>query len=112
MKEKTNTKEDSIVFTAYGGSLDYFAERNVIWVIDEFPDVMHTSNSTYIHDTLKKYNISYILIWRGIVAQDYIVPQSNLIGAFTYNFVNVVSQDQENFDAVFQNQDNIIFKLK
>jgi 4-amino-4-deoxy-L-arabinose transferase-like glycosyltransferase len=109
---KTNTPEDSIVFTAYGGSVDYFAERKVLWVIDEFPDVMHTSNSTYIYNALKSYNISYILIWRGIVAQDYIVPQSNLIGAFTYNFINVVSNDQGNFDAVFQNQDNIIFKLK
>jgi 4-amino-4-deoxy-L-arabinose transferase-like glycosyltransferase len=109
---KDNTQKDSITFTAYGGSVDYFAERNTIWTINEFPDIMHTSNSTYIYENLKKYNISYILVWRGIVAQDYIVPQSNLIGAFTYNFVNVVSNDKEKFEPVFQNQDNVIFKLK
>lgn len=109
---KTNAPKNSLIFTAYGGSVDYFAERRSIWTINEFPDVMHSGNGTYIYDTLKKYNITHILIWRGIVAQDYMVPQSNLMGAFTYNFVNVASNDNKDFETAFQNQDNIIFKLK
>jgi len=109
---KTNTPQDSIIFTAYGGSVDYFAERRIIWTINEFPDIMHTGNGTYIYENLKKYNISYILVWRGILAQDYIVPESNLIGAFTYNFLNVATNDKENFDIVFQNQNNVLFKLR
>ena len=109
---KDNTPEDSIIFTAYGGSVGYFAERRSFWTINEFPDIMHSDNGTYIYENLKKYDLSYVLVWGGIVAQDYIVPQSNLIGAFTYNFINVVSVDEENFEIVYQNQNNIIFKLK
>jgi len=108
---KGNTPEDAKIFTAYTGSLSYFADRSNVWVIDEFPNVMTTQDPIYIYDTLKNYNVSYILIWRGIVADRYIIPESNLLGAFTYNFVNVVSNDKQHFNVTYQNQDNIIFKL-
>jgi hypothetical protein len=112
---KTNTPKDSFIFTTYGGSLKYFGERNNIWasnVNEYFPELMTTNNGTVIHDILKKYNVSYILIWRSTMAQNYIIPESNLWGVFTYNFANVVSKDKENFDLVFSNQNNWIFKLK
>lgn len=109
---KGNSTEDSLVFTTYGGSVRHYADREIVWVIEEFPEVMRTANGTFIHDTLKKYNVSYILIWRNVLAQDYIIPQANLIGVFTYNFLDVVSNDRENFDTFFQNQNNVIFKLK
>jgi 4-amino-4-deoxy-L-arabinose transferase-like glycosyltransferase len=113
---KQNTPQDVNIFTAYGGSLEMFADRRNVWSINEFPDIMTTQNSTYIYDTLKKYNVSYILIWRAIVADRYIVPESNLIGAFTYNFVNIVSNDIQNnnqthFNIAYQNQDDLILKL-
>jgi len=108
---KSNTPKDSLIFTAYGGSLLQFADRRNIWTVDEFPDIMRSQNGTYIYNTLKKYNVSYIFIWNGILAQDYIVPQSNLLGAFTYNFLNVVSQDIDHFNQTFSNQNNIIYKL-
>jgi 4-amino-4-deoxy-L-arabinose transferase-like glycosyltransferase len=107
----SNTPKDAKIFTAYEGSLKIFGERDNVWAMDEFPELMTTQDSTYIYDTLEKYNASYILIWRGIVAENYIIPESNLIGAFTYNFLNVVSNDTEHFNATYQNQDNIIFKL-
>jgi hypothetical protein len=108
---KTNTPNNSKVFTAYTGSLSYYADRSNVWIIDEFPNVMTTQNSTYIYNTLKSYNISYVLVWRGILADKYIIPESNLLGAFTYNFLQVVSNDTKHFNVTYQNQDNIIFKL-
>jgi len=112
---KTDTPEDSWIFTTYGGSLKYFGERDNKWAGDigeSFPDVMTTTNGTFIYDTLKKYNVSYILIWRNTVAQNYIIPESNIWGVFTYNFVNVVINDKDNFNITFSNQDNVILKLK
>lgn len=111
-----NTPQDANIFTAYSGSLEMFSDRRNVWSINEFPDIMTTQNSTYIYDTLEKYNVSYILIWRAIVAENYIVPESNLIGAFTYNFVNVISNDVQNnnqthFNIAYQNQDDLILKL-
>ena len=109
---KNNTPKDSLIFTTYGGTTRYFADRNNFWQdVKEFPDVMTTTNSTFIYQTLKKYNISYILIWRGVLAQDYIIPQSNIIGVFTYNFLNTVVNDTQHFNVTYQNQDNIILKL-
>jgi 4-amino-4-deoxy-L-arabinose transferase-like glycosyltransferase len=108
---KSNTDPSATVFTAYSGSVHYFANRNSIWAVSNFPDIMTATNSTDIHNMLKAYNISYILVWRGIVAENYIVPESNLIGAFTTNFVNTVYNDNTSFTSVYQNQDNIIFKV-
>jgi hypothetical protein len=113
---KQNTPKNANIFTAYGGSLEMFADRTNVWSIEEFPQLMSTQDTNYIYNTLEKYNVSYILIWRGIIAQNYIVPESNLIGAFTYNFVNVLSNDIQNnnqthFNITYQNQDNLIVKL-
>jgi 4-amino-4-deoxy-L-arabinose transferase-like glycosyltransferase len=113
---KQNTPANANIFTAYGGSLEMFAGRSNVWAIEEFPQLMSTQDTNYIYNTLVKYNASYILIWRSIVAENYIVPESNLIGAFTYNFVNVVSSDIQNnnqthFSIAYQNQDNMILKL-
>jgi 4-amino-4-deoxy-L-arabinose transferase-like glycosyltransferase len=108
---KSNTPSGSLIFTAYGGSLMQYADRKNVWAVDEFPDMMHAQNVTYIYDTLKKYNVSYILVWNGILSSDYIVPQSNIIGVFTYNFLDVLSQDTTLFIPVFSNQNNIIYKL-
>jgi hypothetical protein len=112
---KTNTPKDSFIFTTYVGSLKYFGERNGIWAndIDEyFPEIMTTDNSTFIYEILKKYNVSYILIWRSTLAQNYIIPESNIWGVFTYKFAQVISNDTISFDNVFSNQNNWIFKLK
>lgn len=109
---KSNTQENSIIFTAYGGSVRYYADRDIVWSsIKEFPQLMTTQNSTYIYDVLKNSNVSYILIWRSIISQDYIIPGSNIAGVFTYNFLNTVSSDSKHFNSTYQNQDNVIFKL-
>lgn len=108
----TNTPKDSIIFTAYGGSVRYFADRSIVWsYIKEFPTLMTTQNSTYIYDILKKNNVSYILIWNGIISQNYIIQGSNIAGVFTYNFLNTVNGDSKHFNATYQNADDIIFKL-
>lgn len=109
---KGNTDKNDIVFTTYGGSLYYYAERGYKWMIDEFPQVMETNDSDYIYKTLKdKYNVSYILVWKSLVSSDYIVPKANLIGVYTYNFLNVVMQNEEKFKLVFENNETMIFKL-
>jgi hypothetical protein len=112
---KTNTPKDAIIFTTYSGSLKYYGERDDIWannIGEDFPQIMTTTNGTFIYGVMEKYNVSYILIWRDTMAQNYIVPESNIWGVFTYNFANVVSSDKEHFDNVFSNQNNWIFKLK
>ncbi len=107
-----NTPKDSVIFTTYGGSVRYFAERNIVWnAIEEFPDIMRTGDSTYIYDNLKKYDVSYILVWRSLVSQDIIIPGSNILGVFTYNFVDKVMNDKEHFEIVHQNQNNVVIKL-
>lgn len=108
-----NTTENDIVFTAYGGSLRHYTSRASIWSeIKEFPDVMTSQNGTYIYQTLKNYNISYVFVWRSTLAQNYIVPESNLIGATTYTFVNTISADQDHFNMTYSNQNNWILKMR
>lgn len=107
-----NTLPSEKVFTAYSGSVHYFAQRNTVWAMNEFPELMTTADGARIYQVLKAYNVSYVLIWRGVVASTYIVPQSNLIGAFTPNFINNLIADNSSFTPVFQNTDNIIFKVK
>ena len=111
---KDNTQKDSLIFTTYSGSLKYFGERDYVWAgsIDEyFPEIMTTNNGTFIHEILKQYNVSYILIWGNTIAQNYIIPESNIWGVFTYNFANVISTDTEHFENTFSNQNNWVFKL-
>lgn len=110
---KQNTPQNSVVFTTYGGSVSMFAERKRVWnSLEEFPTIMTTQNSTYIHDTLKKYNVTHILIWKDVIAQNYIVPGSNILGLFTYNFVSVVLNNNESFSIVHGNQNNVVLELK
>ncbi|MFH0928961.1 MAG: glycosyltransferase family 39 protein [Candidatus Aenigmatarchaeota archaeon] len=108
---RQSTPNDSLILTTYGGSVKYFAERDTIWNIKELPTVMSSQDSTYIYDIMEKYNVSYILVWRGVLGQDFIIPQSNLIGMFTYNFLNNVMNDTQNFNITYQNQNNVIFKV-
>ena len=110
---KLNTPKDATFFTTYRGSLLYYGERNDIWTeVSEFKELMTTDNSTYIYDTLKNYNVSYILIWSQIVAQDYVIPESNIWGVFTYNFVNTVMSDTDHFESVYSTSNELILKLK
>jgi hypothetical protein len=108
---KKNTNQDDIVFTAYGGSLKYYSDRDNTWTFTDFPEVMTTTNSTRIYEILEYYNVSYILIWRGILANHYIIPESNINGAFTYNFLSQVDNDKEHFNLEYSNEDNFIYKL-
>jgi hypothetical protein len=108
---KSTSLKSDITFTAFGGSVGYYADRSNIWAIPEFPQVMTTNDSSYIYSTLKSYNITYILVWRNIVANNYIVPQSNLIGAFTPSFINTVDADKTDFTLVFSNQDTLVWKI-
>ncbi len=107
---KKNTDKDSIILTTYGGSLKYYAERNNVWLIRELPEVMSTSNTTYIYEIMKKYNVSYILIWRGVLFEKFAIPESNLMGVFTYNFLDTI-KDNEHFETVYQNENNVIFEV-
>jgi len=108
---KKNTDKSDIILTTYSGSVKYFAERDVVWGVKDLPEVMSTTNSTFIYNAMKKYNVSYILVWRGILGDRFIVPESNLIGIFTYNFLNNVISDNTHFNVTYQNQDNIVFKV-
>lgn len=113
---KANTPADASVFTTYGGSLLYYGDRNWVWMstpcmLDSFVNVMTTQNGSYIYDSLKACNVSYILIWSSTVASQVIIPKSNIWGAFTYNFVDVVRKDTEHFNTTYQNQNNIILKV-
>jgi 4-amino-4-deoxy-L-arabinose transferase-like glycosyltransferase len=107
-----NTPKDSLVFTTFSGSVNIYAHRQDIWTeIVEFADIMTTDNATFIHDTLKRYNVSYVAIWSGVVAQTYFVPNANLAGVFSYQFVNTVLNSPENFNITYQNQENAVLKV-
>lgn len=113
---KSNTEPDDLIFTTYGGPLGYYGERFNIWAArpcmgEEFPTVMTTTDGNYIKETLKKCDVSYILIWRATVAQDYVIPASNLWGVYTYNFMNLVLTDTENFEVVYSNENNVVLKI-
>lgn len=107
---KSNTPKDSVIFTTYLGSAMEYANRQTVWIIDEFPQIMSANDSKFIYDSLKKYNVSYVLIWSPLLSQDYIVPKANLIGTFTYNFRDKVSASQ-NFKQVFSNSEVSIYQL-
>ena len=113
---KSNTEPDNLIFTTYGGPLGYYGERFHIWAAspclgEDFPTIMTTGDGSYIKETLKKCDVSHIFMWTPTVAQDYVIPASNLWGVFTYNFANVVINDNENFLTVFSNQNNIVLKI-
>jgi hypothetical protein len=106
-----NTPKDSVIFTALGGPLVYYGRLTFWNKMEEFPDVMTTQNATFIKDTLLKYNVTHILVYSGIVANNYIVPGSNFLGLFTYNFVNVANKNQNIFIPVFSNQETIVYQI-
>ncbi len=110
---KNNTPKDSVIFTPYGGSVKYFAERDNLWgkYVTNFNHMMKNPNSEEINSIFKKIGIDYILIWRGILAEDVIIPESNIMGAMTYKFSNVVINDKKHFEIVYQNQNNIVLKV-
>jgi 4-amino-4-deoxy-L-arabinose transferase-like glycosyltransferase len=111
-----NTPRDAVIFTPLGGSVIQFSDRDSLWsnTVEEFPQVMSTDDVKYIHDNLKKYNATDILVWRDVVAYDYIVPGSNFLGLFTYRFVNALASDQNQtmFTPLYSNQDTIIYHIQ
>ena len=111
---RDNANEGDLTFTTYLGSFNYYSGRYGIWSdIEEFPEMMTTAGGERIHEILSKnYNISYILIWKATLAPEYIIPQSNIWGTFTYNFLNNLMNDPNNFELVFENQEVFIFRLK
>jgi len=107
-----NTPEDSVIFTPLGGAVEYYGDRITFWAkMEEFPEIMTTDNVTRIRNILGKYNITHVLVWRGVVADNYIVPESNFIGLFTYRFVNAVSSNSTIFNPVFSNQDTLVLGI-
>ena len=108
---KQNTEQNAVVFTTYIGSLYYYGERDSLWIIDEFPDLMTTRDSGYIKSVLKENDVSYILIWKNLIAESYIVPKANLLGVYTYTFVDTIASDIDNFEMVFNNGEVFIFKI-
>jgi len=109
---RNNTKTDATIFTAYGGSVYYYADRNYTWVTPKFPEIMRSTNSTIVYNDLVNQGVDYIYIWQGIVGNDYIIPQSNLFGIFTVNFMNLVRNDTSHFTEVFQNDIGVIYKVE
>ena len=107
-----NTPYDSFIFTAFGGSVRYYGRRDQIWnQIPEYPYMMETNSSEYIHTTLSDYNVSHILVWAGIVGEEYFIPGRNMAGIFNTNFVNLVFNDPDNFKTVFKNTNNIVIEV-
>jgi len=108
---RNNTPEGSVIFTAYGGSVYYYAGRDITWVTPDFPAMMTTDNSTFIHEKLLAQDADYIYIWQGIIGDHYIIPQSNLFGIFTVRFYNAIQTDLERFNLVYNNDIGAIFKV-
>lgn len=109
---KDNTNENDVMFTAYRGSLLYYSERANIWSrIEEFPELMTTENSTRIYDILKENDVLYIFAWNGIIADRYIIPETNMLGLMTYSFLNLVASDTEHFKVEYQVQKEQEFYL-
>ena len=107
-----NSLEDALIFTTYSGSVRNYAHRTGIWTeVEEFDKVMTSDDGKYVHDTLSKYNVSYIVIWSGVVAEDYFIPHANLAGVFTFKFLDTVTKDDTNFKVVYQNQNNIVLEV-
>jgi uncharacterized membrane protein len=109
-----NTPKDALIFTTYSGSVRNYADRSDIWTgVTEFDKIMTTDNATYVHDILRKYNVSYVVIWRDVVAETYYVPHANLAGVFSYQFVQTTTSASANnsFIPVYQNTNNVVLKL-
>lgn len=109
---RDNTPRDALVFTTYSGSVNIYAQRENIWTeIKEFADIMTTDNATYIRDVLKSYNVSYVELWSGVIAETHFIPNANLAGVFSYQFVNTILNSPENFNVTYQNENNAVLKV-
>lgn len=108
---RDNTPQNSTVFTAYGGSVYYYAQRNYTWVTSKFPEIMRSNDTATIFNDLITQKADYIYVWRGIIGNDYVLPQSNLYGIFTYNFLNNINQDTIHFTKVFGNDMGEIYEV-
>ncbi len=73
--------------------------------------MMTIDNAIYINSILKKYNVSYVVIWRVVVAESYYITHANLAGAFSYQFVNTVSSAPNYFNITYKDQDNMVLKV-
>lgn len=110
---RNNTPENSSVWAVYCGSVKYFADRACYFLITpEFPFVMESQNSTYVYDVLKgKYNFDYVLIWNGVVGEEYYYPKQNLVGVMNLNVINLMLNDTR-FEKVYENQETMVLKIK
>ncbi len=107
---KYNTPEDSVLFTVYMGSVMEYANRKVVWTTHDFPELMSTQDNEFIYNKLKEYGVSHIFIWRQVVAQNYVIPHANLIGVFTYNFIERVNNDNR-YNLVFSNSEVSVYEV-
>ena len=73
---------------------------------------MKSTDSQYVYDTLRSYNISYILVWKSLVHDEPFVEKSNIGGLFTYNFLEAISNGGQYFSIPYQNDDVVIIELK
>jgi len=104
---KDNTEKDSVIFTVYGGSVYTYGRRERTWLYENFSTLMTTSDTKYILDQLKSRDADYILLWAPLIADYYIVPQSNIYGVFTWQFANAVLEDPSNFPVVHSTQETV-----
>ena len=108
---KQNTSADSVLLTTYiGSAMEYSGHQRILWSLDELQDVMNANDADYIYNTLKDHNVSYVLVWKQLISQTFIVPQANLLGTFTYNFMDKTINDKR-FEQVFSNSEVLIYKL-
>jgi len=108
---RNNTSPDATIFTAYGGSVYYYADRNYTWVTSKFPEIMRSNDTQTIYNDLLEQKVDYIYIWQGIIGADYVLPASNLYGIFSYNFLNEIQNDPMHFTQVYANEIGVIFKV-
>jgi len=108
-----NTPDDAYIFTVYGGSTFFYARRDAVWaIIKEFPLMMEpTSNSTYIHQTLGRYNVTHVFIDSSLVADTYFIPHLNIVGLFSKHFVDEVVGDTDNFRVVYTGNRVVLMEL-
>jgi len=105
---KQNTDDDSVIFTVYGGSVYNYGRRERTWLYENFSKVMTSDDSKYILGQLESRDADYILLWGSLIADNYIIPESNIYGVFTWKFVQAVLADSENFPVVFALEDVVV----
>lgn len=105
---RTSTPKNSTIFNILCGATNFYSERRCIWTIEDFPELMRSSNITRVKEILNNNSIDYVLITKGYVANDITVPGSNFIGMFTNNFAYLTIN---NLQTVYQNENNIILKV-